>query len=570
MASVNQYLSYYTRNTIILMIVLSLTGALAAVVVSLLISRGISKPVGRLMQLVNNVSSGNFNVNVDKTNLPKDEIGDLTKDVHALIDTIKNIMTDLDKFTYETNIKGDIEYRISADSYRGGYRDMIVSLNSFTDNFVRDMLTLLGVLESIGKGDFKFELEQLPGKKAVVNEKAKALTLNLKNVNGEIKAMINAAAVKGDLSFHINEAEYQGGWREIMTGLNQVAKAVNAPIVEIRDVMDELSQGKFKKRVSGAYAGDFQAIQQAVNNTMNTMNSYVSEISELLTAISSGDLTRKINSEYVGDFTAIKAAINNISDTLSTSMSEIAGAAKNVLDGASIITQNALELADGSHSQAASLEELNTSVEMINIQTRQFADNAAEANTLSIKSTHNAQDGNKSMKQMLGAMMQIKDSSGNISRIIKVIQDIAFQTNLLSLNAAVEAARAGEHGKGFSVVAEEVRSLATRSQAAAAETTTMIQDSIDRVESGVSTANITSESLETIVTNANEVLSLINNITSAASEQANMIAQISTTLLHTATTVQNNSRFAQEAAATAEELNSQSEMLQQMVARFKL
>ncbi|MCL2216270.1 MAG: methyl-accepting chemotaxis protein [Defluviitaleaceae bacterium] len=229
-----------------------------------------------------------------------------------------------------------------------------------------------------------------------------------------------------------------------------------------------------------------------------------------------------------------------------------------------------MELADGSSTQAASLEELHTSVELINKQTKKFSDNAQEANTLSNTSTTNAQAGNDAMKQMLDAMLKIKESSNNISRIIKVIQDIAFQTNLLALNAAVEAARAGEHGRGFAVVAEEVRSLAARSQDAASETTTLIQDSIVRVESGASIAETTSGSLDTIVSNAHDVLELINNITNAATAQAEMVSQISTTLLHTATTVQNNSKFAHEAAATAEELNSQSEMLQQLVAYFKL
>ncbi|MCL2853983.1 MAG: methyl-accepting chemotaxis protein, partial [Defluviitaleaceae bacterium] len=144
------------------------------------------------------------------------------------------------------------------------------------------------------------------------------------------------------------------------------------------------------------------------------------------------------------------------------------------------------------------------------------------------------------------------------------------QTNLLALNASVEAARAGEHGKGFAVVADEVRTLAGRSQAAATETTTLIQGSIVRVDSGAEIAEATATSLNAIVSSADSVLGLINNITATAQDQASMISQISDTLLHTATTVQNNSRFAQEAAATAEELNSQSEMLRQLVSYFKL
>ena len=570
MHTIEASLSYDAEITLYITVALATFSLLFGIVIAILIVNSINKPIRSLGLLLDDISQGNFNVNIDRSNISKNELGHLTEDIYILVDIIKHIMDDLDTFTREATINGDIEYRIDETSYTGGYKDIITRLNAVTDNFVNDVLTVLGVLDSIGKGDFSFHVDRLPGKKAILNDKIDILTLNLDNINNEIAAMIEAAAVKGNLSFSVNEENYEGDWRKIMEGLNKIAEAVNSPIVEIKEVMENLSHGQFELSVTGDYRGDFRSIQNAVNETIEILSGYVIEISDTLSAISEGDLTKAINRDYVGSFSAIKTSINSISENLNKSMMEISMAAKYVLEGATKITTNAMELADGSSSQAASLQELNTSVEMINIQTRQFAENAAEANKLSVKSTSNAQAGNEAMKQMQEAMMQIKESSGNISKIIKTIQDIAFQTNLLSLNAAVEAARAGDHGKGFGVVAEEVGTLAARSQDAAAETTSFIQDSIVRVESGVSTAEITSEYLDVILQNAHDVLNLINNITKASKEQSEMIAQISSTLLYTANTVQDNSRFSQDAAATAQELNSQAEMLQDMTSRFKL
>ncbi|MCL2399740.1 MAG: methyl-accepting chemotaxis protein [Defluviitaleaceae bacterium] len=552
----------------IIMIILTVVGIILSIVVAMLISKSISGPVQEVAEVLSEVANGNFNINI-KSNLAKDEIGIMTRDVYSLINVVKSLVDDIEKFSYESTVNGDVDYRINAAKYRGSYNRMTVSLNGFIDNVNKDVEDLLATLMSINKGNFKVELRKLPGKKVVLNQTSEALLANLNAISAEVSKMIKSA-VSGDLSAKIDDKQFEGDWRKLMFGLNQVTKAVNKPITEINDIMSRLSQGDFSTKVKGNYHGDFSAMSQAVNNTITSLSGYVSEMDEILSSISNGDLTRTISREYVGEFGEIKNSINNISGNLNKTMGEIASASEQVLTGAKQISSSAMDLANGANTQASSVQELNASVEMINQQTRQNADNANTANTLSNTSTSNARVGNDAMGQLMEAMTQIKESSNSISQIIKTIQDIAFQTNLLSLNASVEAARAGDHGKGFSVVADEVRSLASRSQSAVKETEEMIATAISRVEVGSEIAQTTSESLNAIVSSATEVLAIINKIASSSIDQAEAIEQVSQGLQQISNIVQSNSAVSEEAAAASEELTSQAEVMRELVGHFKL
>jgi len=557
-------------NTLRIIIIIALAASLLlSIFFGVYISGVISKPLGRLKSLVSDVTHGNINVNIDRAHAAKDEIGLLTLDVYSLVEVIKGIIDDLIVLSREMNDRGNIDFRIDDDKYLGAYKEMVDGINNLTSVFINDTLKLLGGLTEISNGNFDVKIDQLPGKKALINDNIDSLLATLGDIHNSIVEVVEHASV-GDLETRADASKFKGGWAGILNDINGLIEAIVAPVNEMNGVMSEFALGNFKVKMQGDYKGAFESIKNAVNNTITNVSSYIDEISDVLSQMAANDLDQDIRRKYVGSFAEIKKALTEIIDKFNHVVSDVHIAADQVAAGAKQISESSMTLAQGATEQASSVEELSATIQTINHNTTQNAASAKQAESLSASSKSNVIKGNDNMKKMLTSMESIKDSSNNISKIIKVIEDIAFQTNLLALNAAVEAARAGEHGKGFAVVAEEVRSLASRSQASAKDTTELIEESINRVNDGVKIADETAETLQSLLGDVVKVSDLISDIAKSSDDQALAISQVTEGVNQIAGVVQANSATSEESASASEELSSQAEVLRDMTLVFKL
>jgi methyl-accepting chemotaxis protein len=251
-------------------------------------------------------------------------------------------------------------------------------------------------------------------------------------------------------------------------------------------------------------------------------------------------------------------------------MAQIQQASNQIASGSGQVADSSQALSQGATESASSMEQITASMHDLESKTRSNADHAVQANSLADNARGVAETGKVQMMEMVSAMRDINASSMDISKIIKVIDEIAFQTNLLALNAAVEAARAGQHGKGFAVVAEEVRNLAARSAVAAKETAELIEGSVKKTEHGTEIAGTAAAALEKIVAEITRVTDLIGDMAMSSQEQAEGIIQVNQGLAQIDSVTQQNTATSEENAAVAEELSSQAAGLQALIAQFKL
>lgn len=351
-----------------------------------------------------------------------------------------------------------------------------------------------------------------------------------------------------------------------------LARSIRKPVAQLVAACRKMEGGDLKQEIAYQSKDELGNLADSLRSTCEELHNVIADLTYLMDEMADGnfDIRTKAEDGYVGDFRPILDSIRRMNRNLSGTLAKINDAADQVASGSEQVSSGAQGLSQGATEQASSIEELAATINEISAQVKATAANAKEAKGQVEDAGRELSRSNESMEEMMRAMGEISAKSSEIGKIIKTIEDIAFQTNILALNAAVEAARAGEAGKGFAVVADEVRNLASKSAEAAKNTTLLIEGSIAAVNDGTRIAEQTAAALADTVGSTKKVVEIVEEISDAAEQQAESVAEVTQGVDQIASVVQTNSATAEESAAASEELSGQSQILKGLVNRFRL
>ncbi len=408
--------------------------------------------------------------------------------------------------------------------------------------------------------------------------------LAIQEAQAELNSLIESGNKKGEnLVSGLREKQAMAVFTVIILGGISVAvsvvfgvyitRGITQPVTELEQAARAMAKGEFSAvRVEydsrdelGSLAGDIRSMVKTLTDVLQNETYILNEMAEGNFSVHSDR-----DEYYIGEFEQLMRSMKKINRGLSELLLQISQSADNVAAGSEQVSSGSQNLAQGTTEQAASVEELTGMMSEISDQAYRNSRDAQEASEKAQMVKENATESSRSMQEMVKAMAEISGKSDEIRKIVKTIEDFSFQTNILALNAAVEAARAGDRGKGFSVVANEVRSLANQSSAASKSTAALIQSSLQAVENGRRIANETDNALAEVVSGIDNVSELLFHITDASSKQFDANRQVTENINLISEVVQTNSATAEECAAASEELASQAQLLKELVSHFKL
>jgi len=550
------------RFMVIFFIVLTGLSVLITILLTFFIGRGVLRSINKLQQVASAIADGDLSSSIDLQQ--KDELGNLFRSMNTMQEQLLTRITkehnDRDKFMRAKVALDRITSNVMiADNERNivYMNPAVLAMMQHAESDIRKVIPKFDSAKLLGTNMDTFHKNPAHQQQLLVQLSStfrSEIHIGCRTFNLTANAIINEEGQRiGSV------VEWKDRTAEVAIE-QEVARVVSGAVL-----------GDFNQRIDEAdKEGFFLQLAEGVNELMETSSTGLNEVVRVLGALSRGDLTETITNSYSGTFGQLKNDSNSTVEKLKEIVSQIHEASETINTAAKEIAAGNNDLSYRTEEQAASLEQTAASMEELTSTVQANSQNAKQANQLAVGATEIAGKGVQVVGQVVSTMEEINESSRKVVDIISVIDGIAFQTNILALNAAVEAARAGEQGRGFAVVAVEVRNLAQRAAAAAAEIKGMIGDSVEKVEDGTKLVAQAGKTMEEIVSAIRSVTAIMSEISAASMEQTSGIEQVNQAIGQMDDVTQQNAALVEQAAAAAESLEEQTQSLAVTVAHFKL